>query len=65
MGWLVKSQKIYMDLVASWLRSEIARLTHVLRTIENAGDYHDEFIHKSIKASEVGLRHIKKFIEAN
>ncbi|MEA3226040.1 MAG: hypothetical protein U9Q07_08825 [Planctomycetota bacterium] len=65
MGWLVKPQKIYLDLVASWLRSEIARLTHVLNTVENAGDYHDDFIHESIKATETGLRRIRKFTEAN
>ncbi len=65
MGWLVKPQKIYTNLVASWLRSEIARLTHVLKITEDTGDYHDEFIHKSIKASEVGLRHIRRFIEVN
>ena len=65
MGWLVKSQKIYLDLVTSWLRSEIARLTHVLKTVEDTGDYHDEFIHESIKAAEVGLRRIRKFTDAN
>ena len=65
MGWLVKPQKIYTDLVASWLHSEIARLTHVLKMIEDTGDYHDEFMHESIKASEVGLRRIRKFTEAN
>lgn len=65
MGWLVKSQKIYLDLVVSWLRSEIAKLTHVLQTIEDTSDYHDEFIHESIKASEIGLRRVRKFIEVN
>ncbi len=65
MGWLVKPQKIYLDLVESWLRSEIARLTHVLKTVENTSNYHDEFIHESIKATEFGLRRIRKFIEVN
>jgi hypothetical protein len=65
MGWLVKPQRIYLDLVVSWLRSEIARLTHVLKTIEDTSDYHDEFVHESIKDVEVALRRIRKFTEAN
>ena len=65
MGWFVKPQEIYLDLVSSWLRSEIARLTQVLNTIEDTSDYHDEFICESIKASEAGLRRIRKFTEAN
>ena len=65
MGWLVKSQRIYLDLLTSWLRSEIARLTHVLKTIEDTGDYHDEFIQESIKATEIGLRRIRKFVAVN
>ena len=65
MEWLVKPQKIYLDLLVNWLRSEIARLTHVLKTIEDTGDYHDEFIQESIKATEAGLRRIRKFIEFN
>ena len=65
MEWLVKPQKIYLDLLVNWLRSEIARLTHVLKTIEDTGDYHDEFIQESIKATETGLCRIRKFIEFN
>ena len=78
MGWLVKPQKIYLDLAAgrlsdnnlfgqflSWLRSEIAKLTHVLTIIEETHDYNDEYIHESIKAAETGLRRIRKFIDAN
>ena len=65
MGWLVKPQRIYQDLVANWLRSEIARLTHALKVIEGTDDYHDEFIHESIKAAEIGLRRIRKFVQAN
>ena len=65
MGWLVKPQKIYLDLVASWLRSEMAQLTHALKTIEDTGDYRDEFVYESIKTAESGLRSIRKFIEAN
>ena len=65
MGWLVKPQRIYLDLVVSWLRSEVARLIHVLKTIEDTGDYHDEFINESIKTVESGLRRIRKFIQVN
>lgn len=54
-----------IDLVASWLRSEIAKLTHVLTTIEEAHDYHDEYIHESLKTTEIGIRRIRKFIDAN
>jgi hypothetical protein len=65
MGWLVKPQKIYVDLVASWLRSEIARLTHALKTIEDTGDYNDEFIYESLKVAETGLHRMRKFIGYN
>ena len=65
MGWPVKPQKIYLELVTSWPRSEIARLTNVLTTIEETRDYHDSFIHESFKTAEVELRRIRKFIDAN
>ncbi len=65
MGWLVKPQKIYLELVVSWLRSEIAKLTHILATIEEVGDYREEFICGSIKTTEVELRRIRKFIDSN
>lgn len=65
MGWIVKPQKIFIDLVASWLRSEIACLTRVLSTIEQTHDYSDDFIKESIKTTEVELRRIRKFINFN
>lgn len=65
MGWLVKPQKIYVDLVASWLRSEIAKLTHALKIIEDTGDYNDESVYESIKVAETGLHRIRKFIGFN
>jgi len=65
MGWLVKPQKIYLDLVVSWLRSEIARLNHALRTIEETHDYHEDYIQETIKTAEISLRRIRKFIEVN
>jgi hypothetical protein len=65
MGWFIKPQKIYLDLVTSWLRSEIARLTYVLTTIEQTGNYNDDFTQESIKTAEIGLHRIRKFINAN
>lgn len=65
MGWLVKPQRIYLDLVASWLCSEIAKLTHVLTIIEETHDYHDEYVHESIKTAERSLRRIRKFVDTN
>ena len=65
MGWLVKPQKIYSDLVVSWLRLEIAKLTHALATIEETHDYHDDYIHETIKTAESEFHRIRKFIEAN
>jgi len=34
-------------------------------TIENTADYNDEYIHESIKKVEIGLRRMRKFIDAN
>jgi hypothetical protein len=65
MGWLVKPQRIYLDLVVSWLRSEIAKLNYVLTTIEESHDYHDDYIQETIKTAEGEFRRIRKFIEAN
>lgn len=65
MEWLVKPQKIYLDLVVSWLRSEAAKINHVLTTIEETHDYQDEYIYESIKAAEMGLRRIRKFVDTN
>jgi len=65
MEWLVKSQRIYLELVVSWLRSEVAQLTHALERMEQTGNYHDEFVHESIKTAEIGIRRIRKFIDAN
>jgi len=65
MGWSVKSQRIYLELVVSWLRSEVAQLTHALERMEQTDNYHDEFVCESIKTAETGIRRIRKFIEAN
>ena len=65
MGWLVKPQKIYLDLVSSWLRSEIAKLTHVVTAIEETKDVHDAVVRESVKAAETGLSRIRKFINVN
>ncbi len=62
MEWCVKSQKIYLELIVSWLRSEIAKLTHILETIEQTDDYHSEFVNESLKSAEVELRRLRKFI---
>lgn len=65
MNWLTKPKKLYLDMVVSWLRSEIAKLSHVLMTIEDAQNYHNDFLIETIKTTETELRRIRKFIEAN
>jgi len=65
MTWLLKPQKIYMELVTSRLRLDIARLTHVLASLEETNDYTDEYIHETIKTAEYGLRSLRKFIQSN
>ena len=65
MGWLVKPQKIYLDLVVSQLRSGIVKLSHVLVTIEGMHDYHDDYIKETLKTVETEIKRIRKFIDAN
>ena len=65
MTWFVKSQKIYLELICSWLRSEIAKLTHILEAIEQTDDYQSEFIVNSLKLSEGEIRRLRKFINVN
>lgn len=65
MVWPTKSNKIYLELVISWLRTEIERLSGVLATIERTQNYHEDYIFESIKSTEVAIRQIRKFIDAN
>jgi len=65
LNWLTKPQRIYIDLVVSWLRSEIARLNNTLETIERTQDYNDEYVKESIKIATIEMRRIRKFINAN
>lgn len=65
MTGFVKSRKIYLELVVSWLRSEIAKLTHILETMEQTDNYQSEFINGSLKSAEVEMRRLRKFINVN
>ncbi|MDP8266785.1 MAG: hypothetical protein P9M07_07585 [Candidatus Aceula meridiana] len=65
MNWPTKSHSTYMDLVVSWLRSEIATLNNVLDTIVKNDSYSDEYVRESMKEAEVALKQIRKFINAN
>ena len=65
MDLINRTHAIYTDLVVSWLRSEIATLNNVLDTIIRNDNYHDEYIHESMKKAEVAIRQIRKFISSN
>lgn len=65
MRWLIGSQNIYLDFVASWLRSQVAELSRALMMIEETHDYHNDSINESLRTVESELRRIRKFIEAN
>ena len=65
MQWSTKLQRIYIELIISWLRSEIEKLNNVLVTIEKTQDYHDEYVCETLKSVSVAIRQINKFIDAN
>jgi hypothetical protein len=62
---LSQKNKIYTDLVASWLRTEVGRLSTTLEHIEKSHTYDDEYVREAINAAEVSLRQINKFIKTN
>ena len=59
---LVNKESPYLDLVASHLRSQILTLNNVLETIERNHSYEEEYIHESIRAVELGLRRLRRFV---
>ncbi len=65
MNWLFRTEKIYLDLIVSQLRSELKKLSNVLGTIERTGNYHDDYVSQTLKTAITELRRIKEFIEAN
>lgn len=65
MNWPIKPQKINLDLVLGWLRTETDKLNNVLNAIENEQSYNDDYIYDSIKSAEVALRQMRKFIDDN
>ena len=59
-----RSHAVSMDLVVSWMRSEIATLNNVLDTIVKNNNYNDVYVKETLKEVEIALRQMRKFINA-
>ena len=62
MNQLANKESPYLDLVASYLRSQIVMLHNVLETIERNHNYEDDYIYESIRAVEQELRRLRRFV---
>ena len=65
MSWLTKPSRFSLDVTVSCLRLEMDKLARVIKTIEQARDYDEEYICESIKSIEIGLRSVRKSIKEN
>lgn len=53
----------YIDLVSSYLRSQIVTLHKVLEQIERTHSYEEDYVIMAIREAEQELRRLRKFID--
>jgi hypothetical protein len=63
MNRLETTSTIYLEMVVSHLRNQIATLHHALEAIERTHDYEDAYFMESLKVVEGELRRLRKSIE--